>query len=183
MNIFLIPDSNLIIVDVLYGYQTSQMERDLTHFFPYVQTGGLSHTILLTFLTSKIDSLICHCCWLERAQRKWSNSTIDFNLDIWHARSHLTCQNVNSYYHISSHGPTSREIWGHIMATNPEELIWIFSHLMILSVSTKFMSQTFYISSLRLFQFCGLPILSMWRGGEMGKGEGHKIGITLFHWY
>ena len=131
----LIPDSNLII-DVLYGCQPWQMEEDLTHFFSWVQTGGLSDLFLLKFLTSEIDSLMYNCCWLERTLGKWSNSTIDFDLDVWHARSHLirlhlTCQNVSSYYHISSHGPTSREIWVHIMATNPEELIWIFHHFII----------------------------------------------------
>ena len=33
------------------------MEEDLTHFFPWVQTGGLSDLFLLKFLTSEIDSL------------------------------------------------------------------------------------------------------------------------------
>ena len=132
----LIPNSSLIIVVVLYGCQTWQTEEHLTHFSPGWQTGGLSSTFLLKFLSSYFDSLMCYCCWLEWVLGKWSNSPIDFNLDFCDVgsnliRLHLTCQNVSSDHQIRSHGPISREVWGHVVATNPEEFIWIFHHFMI----------------------------------------------------
>ena len=168
-----------------YERQACQMEEHMTHFFPWVQTGGLSDTFLLKFLTSKIDSLMCHCCWPERALGKWSNSTIDFNVDFWHARNiwsdYIWHVRMWVYITISVH-----------MAQHPEkvEVIWLqirrnwyesFTCLMILPVSTKRMSQIFHISNIRLFQFCGLPIISMWRGE--GNGKGYRIGITLGQWY
>ena len=115
-------------------------------------------------------------CWLERALGKWSSSTIDFDLDVWHATSHpiklhLTCQNVRSYYHISSHGPTSRKFEFisclQILRNWHESFTNSWYHQFLLNIC-----QTFYISNIRFFQISGLPIISMWRGEgkwQMGK--------------
>ena len=92
---FFIPNSSLII-DILYGCQPWQMEEDLPHFFSWVQTGGLSDLFLLKFLTSEIDSLMYNCCWLERTLGKWSNSTIDFDLDVWQLTCQITSDQITS---------------------------------------------------------------------------------------
>ena len=91
----LIPNSNLIIVGVLYGCQAWQTEEHLTHFFPGWQTGDLSNTFLLKFLSSYFDSVIAvdlKECWESEAVAPLISAWTSVMLDqiwsdyIWHVR-------------------------------------------------------------------------------------------------
>ena len=163
----LIPNSNLIIVGVLYGCQAWQTEEHLTHFFPGWQTGDLSNTFLLKFLSSYFDSVIAvdlKECWESEAVAPLISAWTSVMLDqiwsdyIWHVRMWVQITKLD---HMAQ-SPEKFEVMSSLQILR--NFYEFFTISCIISFYQMYV-QIFYISDFRLLQFCGLPIISIWGGG------------------